>query len=258
MFDERDHADAEKVVPINQAMADRYFADEDPIGQRIAFDAVPDSNSVWRTIVGVVGNVRQFDLRGEAQPEFIAPATQDWGRMLIFVVRSAEDPTRLVPAIRSVVREMDAGLPIFDIRTLDNVRATAYARERFVVALFTGFAVMALLLAVVGVYGIAAQAVRTRTHEIGIRMALGADRRDVFGMVVWRVMRLVIAGVAIGLAAALAGTRMLDGLLFGVTHTDAATFTAAALTLAATALLACTLPARRATKADPILALRGD
>jgi predicted permease len=257
-LDARDGPGGQPAVLINQALAERFFADREPIGQRIAFDALPDSNSFWRTIVGVVGNVRQYDLRAEARPEFSAPATQDWNRTVHFMVGADSDPMRLVPAIRAIVRDLDANLPIFDVQLLDRVRERAYVKERFVVAMFTGFAAVAFLLALVGVYGVAAQAVRRRTHEIGIRMALGAERRDVLGLVVGAVMRVVTAGVLVGLAAACESTRLIAGLLFGIAPADPITFAAVAITLAIAGLLACMVPARRATRADPVAALRAE
>jgi putative ABC transport system permease protein len=255
-FDSRDRPDAPLTVLINETLARRYYEGEDPIGKRITFDRVPEAGSVWRTIIGVVAPERQLGMAREPLPEFLAPLAQDWSRTQYLVLRTAGDPRLLLPAVRSEVGRLDASLPLFDVRTLAEVRSASFARERFVMALFGLFAALALLLTLVGVYGVSAQAAKARTREIGIRMALGAQRGSVQRMIVGQGMRLVAGGLALGLAGALAAGRFMRSLLVGVAATDAATYVAVCALLTLSALLASWLPARRAARVDPVVALR--
>jgi putative ABC transport system permease protein len=210
----------------------------------------------WRQIVGVVGDVKYDRLDAEAGDEFYVPHTQvplTWMRL---VVRGTGNLTNMAAALRAAVASLDKDLPVSNLRTMEQVLAESVAQPRFRTLLLGVFAGLALILAAVGLYGVMTYSVAQRTDEIGIRMALGAERRDVLELVVGQGMTLVLTGVAIGLAAAFAVTRVLSSLLYGVTATDPTTFLAVSLLLAAVALLACYIPARRAAAVDPIVALR--
>src|SRR5262245_12985245 len=247
-FTDQDDDKAPPVVIINEAMARRYFSGEDPLGKRIS------TLSSSRTIVGVVGDVKRFGLESEAPPEIYAPhpkerVTSD----ITLAVRTAGNPLDLVAAVRRQIYEVE---PTSDVRMEEQQLAETLAPRRFQVLLSGVSAAVALLLAAVGVYGVIAYSVSRRTHEIGIRMALGARPRDVLLMVVSQGMTLALVGVFIGLAVALAVTRVLKGLLFELSVTDPPTFTLIAALLMGVAFLACYLPARGATKVDPMIALR--
>ncbi len=252
----RDRDGAEMTVLINSALARRFFPGEDPIGQRICFDRVPEANSVWRTIVGVVGDERQQGLSQEAAPEFLAPFAQDWSRQLYLLVRTHGDPEAVLPAVRREVAALNAHLAIFDARTVEQIVAFSLARERFVLALFGLFAALSLVLAMVGVYGVAAQMAKARTQEIGVRMALGARTGQVQRMILRRGLLLALAGLGAGLLLAWPGQRLLEGLLVGVEPGDALTIAGVCALLCGTALLASWIPARRAARTDPVRALR--
>ena len=255
-FTEWDNENAPPVVVINETLARRGFAGEDPIGKRttIRFDG---PRRIYGTIVGVVADVRRYGLEAEAQSEEYHSVLQDTvGRDLNLVVRTAGDPLKWAPAVRGQVWAIDANMPVVDVMTMEQRLAESVAPRRFQMLLFGAFAIVALVLAAVGVYGVISHSVSRRTHEIGIRMALGARPRDVLLMVVRQGMSLALVGVAIGLAAALALTRLMAGLLFNVKATDPATFAGISLLLVSVAFLAAYLPARRATKVDPMVALR--
>ena len=253
-----DRGDAPAVVVVNDALARRYFPGEDPVGQRIAFDDVPDSTSVWRTIVGVVGSERQAELSAEPRPEIFAPVAQDRVSAMTLVVRAAGEPTALALALRRLVGELDPRLAVASVQTMDDVRRASLARERFLMTLLLVFAGVGLALSIVGVYGVLAQLVARRMREIGIRVALGAHA----GRVRWDVVRhglaLTAAGLVLGTAAALAGTRALGALLYHVPSHDPATYATVALILVATSLAAAWWPAARASRADPIAVLRNE
>jgi putative ABC transport system permease protein len=252
-FTERDNEKAPKVILINQTMARRYFGGEDPLGKRMIIGwGVPE----WRQIVGVVGDVKYDRLDAEAGDEFYVPHAQvplTWMRL---VVRGTGNLTNMAAALRAAVASLDKDLPVSNLRTMEQVLAESVAQPRFRTLLLGVFAGLALILAAVGLYGVMTYSVAQRTDEIGIRMALGAERRDVLELVVGQGMTLVLTGVAIGLAAAFALTRVLSSLLYGVRATDLTTFLAVSLLLVAVALLACYIPARRAAAVDPIVALR--
>jgi putative ABC transport system permease protein len=251
-----DRMDGRMVTVINQALARRYFPNQDPVGQRIAADAHPDSTSVWRTIVGVVGSERQNGMAAPPQIEMLVPVAQDPTSKMSLLLRTAGDPTTLVPAVRRLVQALDPELPLFRVRTLASVRNESLARQRYLMALLLVFAGVALVLAIVGVYGVTAQAARQRTREIGIRMALGARLRHVLAAVVGRSMALIGGGLLLGSAAALLATRAMTSLLFQVSPDDPPTYAAVAAILAAAGLAASWLPARRAARVDPMTVLR--
>jgi putative ABC transport system permease protein len=257
-FTSEDRPDAPRVVLVNDALARRYFPAGDAVGSRLCFDRYPDDNSVWRTIVGVVGDEKIDDLASPARPEIFESTTQDDQYSLYLVLRAAGDPLALVPSVRAAVHDLDPKLPLDSVTTLDDVVAKATARQRFLTLLLGLFAAVALTLAVVGVYGVIAYGVAVRRREIGIRMALGARLGRVLGGVLGEGLLLGAAGLLLGLAGALAATRLLSGMLFEVSTTDAGTFTAVAVVVAAVAAAASYLPARRAAAVDPAVTLRSE
>jgi putative ABC transport system permease protein len=242
-------------IIIDEEFARRYWPGEDPVGKRVRFGAGAGAPSL--TVVGVVGRVKMEGLKTDsARVQGYLPYLQFPTRGLGVVVRSAQEPERLTAAVRRAVLSVDAEQPVYNVRTLAEVRAASYAPETFNLTLLSVFACVALVLAAVGLYGVMSYAVEQRTREIGVRMALGARAADVLRMVARQGMKLALAGLALGLAGALVLTRVMQSLLFGVTATDPLTFVCVSLLLAAVALLACLVPARRATKVDPMAALR--
>ncbi|HSO74851.1 MAG TPA: ABC transporter permease, partial [Blastocatellia bacterium] len=257
VFNDLDGAKSAKVAIVSQGLALRYWPDEDPIGKRIRLGG--DPQEPWRTIVGIVGDIRQTGLDGEATREYYIPYKQDtWGMTydLTVVMRTTGDPLSLVGAAQEQVRAIDAELPVHHIRTMAQLRVQSSAPRRFLMLLLTSFGGVALMLAAVGIYGVISYGVSRRTHEIGIRLALGAQVSDVLKLVLRQGLILALIGIGTGLAGAWALTRAMSSLLFGVTATDPAIFAAISAVLAAVATLACYVPARRATKVDPMIALR--
>jgi putative ABC transport system permease protein len=269
-FTERDNLDAPLVTIINETMARQYWPGENPIGKRVAieFDAMrfrPDGSLLWdpsygmREIVGVVADVKHSRLDAESVPEMYIPVRQlrmRQAREMTIAVRATSDPLALAGAVRRELAAIDPDQPISNLTTMSQLLAASVSRTRFNFLAFSLFAVIALALAAVGIYGVIAYSVSHRTHEIGVRLALGAQAADVLRLIIREGMGLVLAGVGIGLAGALALTRLMKTLLFDVSATDPLTFTVIALLLTFVALLACWIPARRATKVDPIIALR--
>jgi putative ABC transport system permease protein len=255
LFTEADNDRGQPVVIVNAALARRYFPGEDPVGRRLKFTK-PNEERPWQTIIGVVGDERQDSLRAEVRPEIYQSHLQRAQREMALVVRAARDPQALVGAVRGQIRALDRGLPVDDIKTMREVISESLARERFITLLLAAFAALALLLAAVGIYGVMSYAVTQRTHEIGIRMALGARSRDILRQVVGRGMALALAGVMAGLVGAFALMRLMTALLFGVSAGDPLTLAGVAALLLGIALLACLVPARRAVKVDPMAALR--
>jgi putative ABC transport system permease protein len=253
-FTERDNENSPNVVIISQAMARRHFPNEDPIGKRIG-NGRPDG---WREIVGITADVKHFGLTQDARVSMFFPDRQRPSRQMFIVARTAADPLSLSSALRGAVAAMDKNLAVSNISAMEEVTSQSIGQERFTLLLLGLFSALALLLAVAGIYGVMSYAVAQRTHEIGVRVALGAQTRDVLRLVVSQGMVLVLAGVGIGLASSLALTGLIRGLLFGVSATDPITFVAISVLLSVVALPACYLPARRATKVDPMVALRSE
>ena len=254
-IEETDSKDAPKVTVIDERLAREYWPNESPIGKRIRFGP-PESNEPWHTIVGVVGEVKHQRLDRSTRKSVYVPFEQIPVRWMTITARTTGDPLSLAGALRSQVRELDRDQPIADIRPMTEVIKRSVWQPRLYAILFAVFAVVALVLSSVGIYGVMSYAVSQRTHEIGIRMALGASTRDVLKMIVGQGMILTILGITLGLLGAFGVTRVMASLLFGVTATDPVTFVSVALLLGCVALLASYIPARRATRVDPMVALR--
>jgi putative ABC transport system permease protein len=256
VFDERDTPTAPHAAIISQSLAQRYFADTNPIGQRIQFGNM-DGYLQLLNVVGVVGDVRDRGLEARIAPTVYVNYVQRPRRSADFsiVARAQTNAPSLIAAMRSEVQALNRDVPM-NFRTVEQIFSSSLDNRRFSLVLFGFFAVAGLLLAVTGIYGVMAYAVAERTREIGIRRALGAQAGDVLKLIIGQGMKLMLIGVAIGLAGAVALTRLIASWLFGVGATDPVTFIAVALLLAAVALLACYIPARRATKVDPMVALR--
>jgi putative ABC transport system permease protein len=250
---ERGERHAPGVVIINETLARRSFAGSNPLGRRIVID---DGQSREREIVGVVADVKHFGLDAATKPELYLPYAQRPTQNQTLVIRTESEPEALVAAVRGEVRALDQDLPLYGIKTMEDYLDESVAARRLNMLLVGTFAAVALLLAAVGIYGVISHSVTERTREIGIRMALGAESQDVLRLVIVRGMKLALSGVAIGLATSFALTRLMRTLLFGVSATDPLTFVVIALLLALVALAACWIPARRATKVDPMIALR--
>jgi putative ABC transport system permease protein len=256
-FTSGDIAGAPEVAIISEGMAKRYWPDRDPIGQRITYDDPKDPTAKWVTIVGVVSDVHHGGLAEEGRAELYRPFAQDAWSFLYFVVRTdGQDPMSLVSAVRSRITAIDPEQPISDISTLDQLLESSVARPRLTTRLLGAFAVLALLLAGIGIYGLIAYTVSRRTHEIGIRIALGAQRRNVLGQVLVQGVGIALAGIVLGLLGAFACTRVLATLLFKVSTTDPAIFVGMPLLLLSVAVLATLFPAYRASKISPLIAFR--
>lgn len=253
-FTDADNADAPPVMIVNQAFVRKFFPNRDALGKRITFDNV-NKNPRWITIVGVVGDIRHFGLDVDPKPEMYVPFAQQPYSTAIYVVRSAQDPRSLLPAIQREIQTIDPAVPLANIRPFENVIADSVAPRRLSVVLLGVFAVVAVLLASVGIYGVMSFLVVQRTHEIGVRMALGAQRSDVIKLVLVRSLKLISAGTIIGLIVAVMSTHTLRALLYNVSAFDVTTFALVTILLGAVALAASYLPATRATKADPMVVL---
>ncbi len=254
-FSEADSADAPLVVIVNEAMAHKYWPNEDALGKRITFDDPKKPGMKWVTIVGIVGNIRHRSLDQDPQPEYYLPFAQSPSGVMLMVVRSQQDPRSLADAVRREIQSLDSEQPVADVRTFEAVVAEAVAPRRLSVVLFGIFSGIALLLAGVGTYGVISYLVVQRTHEIGVRMALGAQRSDVFALVVGHAFRLAVLGIALGLVMAFFAARTMASMLYRVAPFDLTTFATGTLVLAGIAFLASYIPALRATKADPMIAL---
>jgi putative ABC transport system permease protein len=251
---ETDTPDKLPVAVINETMAHRFWPSQDAVGRRFKKDSDPKAK--WITVIGVVGDVREFRLASPPIPEAYYPESQETRSELALVVRAANDPEGQVSAIRNALHSLDKDLPLYGVQTLPEMVSNSSRERRFVVLLLALFAAVALALASVGIYGVVSYSVSQRTREIGIRMAFGAEVRNVLGMVLSEGLRLVIAGVAVGLLGAWALSRYLTSILYSVRATDPLTYVLVALLMTAVALLACLVPARRAARVDPMVALR--
>jgi putative ABC transport system permease protein len=252
LFNDQDQLNTPRVFLINQTMARRFWPDQDPIGKQIKTDADGPTGAV----IGVVGDAKHYFLGEDAQPQMYDAFSQSPGIFATVVVRSTVDPMSLAEPVRQAVWKVDGDQPMWKVRTLESLIDRSVANNRFLMALMGVFAALALALTIIGLYGVMSYAVSQRTQEIGVRMALGAGARNIHRMVLRQGMTLVVIGVAIGLAAAWLLTRLMANQLFGVSATDPLTFGSIPLVLTIVALLACWIPARRATKVDPIIALR--
>src|SRR5581483_1564412 len=252
-FTDQDGANAPLVALINQTLARQVWPNEDPIGKRIRLGSIENP---LRTIVGVVGDVNHYGLDTPPDLQAYVPHAQWTDSYMLFAVRTANDPTAIADAARREVWSVDKDIPVYQVATMERLVASSVAQRRFTLVLLGVFAGVALLVAAIGIYSVMSYSVTNRTNEIGIRMALGAGAGDVFRLVVGQGMKLAAAGVATGLIAAFALTRLMTGLLFGVSASDPLTFAGVGLLLALVAFVACWIPARRATKVDPMTALR--
>jgi predicted permease len=255
-----DREDRPGVAIINETLARRFFTNQNPLGKRIKMGNATGPFP-WLSIVGVVRDVKQNGLDEETKPalyvHYLQPPTPGWKFQYMFLaVRTQTDSLSLLPALRNTVQALDKNQPVYRVATMEQLLARSVAARKFGMLLLALFAALALALSVIGLYSVLAYAVTRRMHEIGIRMALGAQRNDVLKLVVKQGMALALIGIAVGLSASFALTRLMKSLLFGVEPTDPLTFSVVALLLTLVALLACWIPARRATKVDPLLALR--
>ena len=256
-FNDQDTTQAPRAIIINETLAKQAWPDQSPIGRRMK-NGPPDSPAPWLTVVGVIKDARRADVRREIRPELYFCMLQGTPRTATLYIRAAGEPLSLVPAIRNEVRTLHPQVPLFAVTTLDDVVSDTLAQPRFRALLLAGFATLALVLASIGIYGVTAYAVGQRTHEVGVRMALGARGSDVLTLILRQHLIPALAGVAIGLAGALAVSRSLTSLVYGVGATDAVTFAGVAVVLVAVAALAAYIPARRATRVDPLIALRAE
>jgi putative ABC transport system permease protein len=252
-FTDSDNSEAPGVAIINQSFARAFFPNEDPIGKRLD---IGDGYNRMREIVGVVGDTKANSLKEPAPAEMYVVYLQRPWQWIRYAVRTGVEPESLASAIRAAVWSVDKDVPVNDLKSMERLIAETTSEPRFYLILLSVFAAVALVLSAVGVYGVMSYAVAQRRHEIGIRMALGARTTDVLKLIVGQGMALALAGVAFGLAGAFALTRTLTNLLFTVEPTDPAVFAAIALTIIGAALLASLIPARRAVKVNPVVALR--
>ncbi len=254
IFTLSDDPDAPPVVVVNEALARRYWPEQEALGKRIRVRF--QGGGEWRTIIGVVSDVKQKDLATEVAPGFYLPFQQRPGTGMLLFVRTKGDPAALIPDMLSIVHSLDPELPVAKIQTMDQVRSDSIAPARLTAALITCFAVLAFLITAIGTGGVVGSSVNERWREIGIRAALGARRKDVVGLVLRQGMALVLAGLLFGVLGSLLLTKLMSSLLFGVEPTDVVTFVLVALVLVLVVGLACFVPARRATRVDPIVVLR--
>jgi putative ABC transport system permease protein len=254
VFSPDDSATALPVAIINEAMARRFWPRGDPLGEHLVEEW--GASKAGREIVGIVSNVRDVQPQMEPHPEMYMPFMQLPTGVMQVMVRTGVDPRKMIAAVKGQILAVDKDQPVSSVSTLTQTLSESTSEPRFRTGLLAAFAVLAVVLAAVGIYGVMAYSVTQRTHELGIRMALGADRRDVLAMVVRHGMMLTLVGVSIGLGGALALTRLLSGMLYDVQPTDPPSFVAVSLLLTGVGLLASYIPARRATRVDPMVALR--
>ena len=258
-YTDRDNLSAPLVMIINQQTAREIFPDENPIGKRITFGNTDQNKQpVWFEIVGVVADVRSLELREESQPEIYFSSLQDYWPAMSLVVRATVEPSSLAGSVRQVVNEVDKSVPVSEVKTMEHVVSESITQPRFNLFLLGLFGTVAMLLSAAGIYGVTAYTVTQRTHELGIRLALGAQVGDVLKMILGQGMAVIGVGLVLGLVAAFWLMRLLRSLLFGVGENDLLTFVAITFVLLIVALIACYIPARRATKVDPLEALRAE
>jgi putative ABC transport system permease protein len=258
-YTDRDNEGAPLVMIINQQTAREIFPGENPVGKRITFGNVEQNGQPrWFEIVGVVANVRSLELREEPQAEIYFSTLQDYWPAMSIVVRSSVEPSSLSGSIRQVVNEIDKSVPVSQVKTMDHIVSESITQPRFNLFLLVLFGTVAMLLSAAGIYGVTAYTVSQRTHELGIRLALGAQVGDVLKMILGQGMAVIGVGLSLGLVAAFGLMRLLRSLLFGVGENDPVTFVAITFVLLIVALIACYIPARRATKVDPLEALRAE
>jgi predicted permease len=257
-FNERDDHASTPVVIVSDKFARQFFPGEDPIGKRIhpGISTWEDEDSSMREIIGVVADIRNRALNSDPKPVYYLPQSQVPLNELSVVVKTSNDPHALISAATREVQAIDSQLPVFSIKTMDEYVSSSVAAPRFNTTLLSIFASIALVLTIIGLYGVMSYSVAQRTNEIGIRMALGAQTRDVLGMIVKDGVKIVGIGLLLGIGGALLLTRLLETLLFGVTTRDPVTFLFIAGLLSLVAMLACCIPALRATRVDPLEALR--
>ena len=260
LFDRSDDLKSNPVIIINQRFAEQFFPEQNPIGKRIRPGmSLTDEDGPMREIIGIVSNVKHESLRRDFTPEMYVPATQFPINFFSLVVRTdTSQPTALTRAIRAALTQIDPGIPLTRVRVFEEYLTQSLARPRFNALLLSIFAGVALFLTTIGIYGVMAYSVAQRRQEIGVRMALGAQRSDVLRLIVGGGLKLTALGVLIGITAVFALTRVLGSLLYGIGAFDLLTLGAVALLLSAIALLACLLPARRASGVDPMIALRSE
>ena len=254
-FTESDNANAPAATIINETAARKFWPNEEPLGKRFKRGSV-DSQNPWLTVVGVIGAVSHSSLQVASQPEVYLPFQQNPGLNLTLVARTSSDPKAFAGAVRREVSAMDNDLPVSNIKFMDEIVGKSVAQPRVYALLLGIFAGLALILAAIGIYGVISYSVTQRTHEIGIRMALGAQTRDVLALIIKQGMALALVGIFLGLLVSLALTRVLASQLYGVSSTDPVTYSAISLLLMFVALIACYIPAQRATKVDPMIAVR--
>ena len=256
VFSDEDQPNSQRVAIIDQTLANRYWPGQDPLGKHISFNGPPAGQNPWVTIVGVVGDMKSDGFEAPLAPHIYLPVFQGPPYASVLFLKTNSNPGALSDQIRSEVQSIDSNLPLFSVRTMDEVIARSMAQRRFALEILAVFAGVALLLAAIGIYGVMSYAFSRRVHELGIRIALGAQRVDILRMALSEGMRLILFGLIVGVIGATILTRFLRTLLFNVTATDPLVFVSIATLLAAVALLACYIPARRATRVDPLVALR--
>jgi putative ABC transport system permease protein len=254
-FQPGDTESAPRVTVVNESFARRFWPDGDALGKRIK-QGWPEDKTPWREIVGVVNDVKTARIDRPAAIQAYLPMAQEPVAFAALVVRAAGDPAALPASVDAAIHEIDRNLPVYDVRTLDQVIGAGVGQQRLLMVLLLGFGGLALLMAAIGVFGVTAHTVAQRRHELGVRMALGADRGRVLRMVVSQELRVCAVGIAVGLVGALAATGLLRNLLFGIAPRDPATIGGVTALLIAVTALACYLPARRATRVDPVAALK--
>jgi putative ABC transport system permease protein len=257
-FTAMDREGSANVAIVDETLAKQYFPGENPIGKKVRLPERQHGNEiVWREVVGVVGHVKNYGIDNESRVELFLPVLQSPQPFRVLVIRTdTGNPAAIAGAVRNAVSRMNPNQPVYNVVTMERLVADSLTAKRVALLLLGIFAVAALALAAVGLYGVISYSVAQRTREIGIRMALGASAGDVLGMVLRQGMKLVAAGVAAGLLTAFGLTRLMSKLLFGVSATDPVTMAVVSLVLATVAVVASFIPARRATRVDPIVALR--